>query len=101
VRGGAEHRVAPAVEGVGDAEPPQAAREQVRVARHEARRDEGARDVEGLAAVVPTGGGRAERGDAPVVADQHPAVLDVARVVRAGRNGDETGVVTRSDMHAR
>ena len=98
VRGRAEHRVAPAVERVGDAEAAQAAREQVRMARDEAGRDEGARDVEGL-----VGRGirrpRPDRGDAAVF-DQHPAVFDVPGVGGAGGDRDETRVGDE-ERHAR
>ena len=91
VRGQAEHRVTPAVEGVGDAEAAQAAREQVAVARDETGGDERAVDVEHLVGLRVGRVARTDRGDPPVF-DAHPPALDVARIVGSGGNRDETGV---------
>ncbi len=88
----AEHRGAPAVERLVDAEAARAAREEVAVARHEAGGHELAVDVEDLVGGdARVGVAGADRGDASVL-HEHVSALDVAGVVGARGDRDETCV---------
>lgn len=95
----AEHRVAPSVQRVGDAEPAEPAREQVRMARHESGRDERTVDVERFV------GRRAGRGIAwsdagnHAVGHEHPPAIDVSRA-RAARGDRDEACGREQERHA-